>query len=391
MKGLVINVSKYKPGLEVLLEERINILRGYKVGLVTNHTGLTTEFDNNIDLLAEKSEVDLIKLFGPEHGVRGNIEAGDKVQDSRDKRTGLPVYSLYGDNKKPSSEMLDGLDVLLFDIQDIGVRFYTYISTLFYCMESCAENDIKFIVLDRLNPLGRKVEGSIRKKDFESFVGLYPLPHRHGMTAGELALWGRNKFNLKLDLDIVKLRGWQGQYFNQLNEFWVPPSPGIPHFNTALIYPITCILEGTNISEGRGTANPFEYIGAPWIDPYLLKEEISKNNLEGIKFRPVFFKPAFSKHKNKDCGGLQLFVSDRNKLDTYLTSLTIIKIIFDLYPDRTDWLKIGSENKYFVDLLMGDNSPRKKLENGLSPQDIINSWNKEKKEFIKERKQFLLY
>lgn len=385
-------MTVYKTGLENFLDDKYQIVKGKRVGLVTNHTGLTTDLKSNVDLFHAHPEIELVKLFGPEHGVRGNVTAGGKVSDSRDKKTGLPVISLYGENKKPSPEMLNDIDTLIFDIQDLGVRFYTYVSTLLYCLESCGENNKELIVLDRMNPLGRKVEGNIVRSEFSSFVGLYPIPHRHGMTFGELALWANQQFKLDVDLEIIEMSGWQGEYFDQLDSCWIPPSPGIPHFNTALTYPITCMVEGTNISEGRGTANPFEYIGAPWIDPDRLAQSLEEENLAGIRFRPTYFIPSTSKHKGQECGGVHLIVDDKQKVDSYLISLTMIQKLFELYPEQTDWRKPPKDSyKYFFDLLMGTDQVREKINNGISAEEILNDWEKEREEFCKKRKEYLLY
>lgn len=385
-------MSRYRTGLEIFLDKKYNLVKGKRVGLVTNHTGLTTDLKSNVDLFYNHPEINLVKLFGPEHGVRGNIGAGDKVSDMVDEKTGLPVVSLYGKNKKAGPHLLEDIDTLIFDIQDIGVRFYTYVSTLLYSIESCGENDIELIVLDRMNPLGRKVEGNLVEDEFRSFIGLYPIPHRYGMTFGELARWANVEFSLKADLKVIKTAGWQGEYFDEIDSFWIPPSPGIPHYNTALVYPITCMLEGSNISEGRGTANPFEYFGAPWVDPYQLSEELEAEELAGVRFRPVYFIPDSSKHKGKECGGTHLIIDNKNKVDSYLISLTIIKKLFELYPEKTEWRKpVNKDHKYFFDLLMGTDEVRKELDKGSLPQSIRKSWNDSLKQFKKNRKKHLLY
>ncbi len=382
----------YVSGLDNFLEGRYAIVKGSKVGLVTNHTGLNRNLNSNIDLFFDHSDISLTALFSPEHGIRGNVEDTIKINNSIDFYTKLPIYSLYGRYEKPTPTMLKDIDILIYDIQDIGVRFYTYISTLFYCLESCAENNISFIVLDRLNPIGRKVEGNLVQPNFQSFFGLYPLPQRHGMTVGELAKWMNSEFNIGAELKVLKLRGWHGEYLDQIGDLlWIPPSPNIPHFKTALVYPITCLFEGVNISEGRGTANPFEYIGAPWIDPYKLNEYMKEKALAGILFRPVFFVPTFSKYKGVECGGVQVLIKDRDKLDSYLTGLTLLKAILDLYPNEKIWLEPDEGDKYFFDLLMGTDQVRKELNKGKEPIDIINSWQKDKEQFMSVRRKYLMY
>lgn len=389
-------MSKYKSGLENLLEKNIDILKNKRIALVTNHTGLTKDLENNIDLLDQNEDINLVKLFGPEHGVRGNAAAGAKVESSRDPKTGLEVVSLYGKNKKPSSKMLSGIDAVVFDIQDLGLRFYTYLSTMFYLMESCAENQVELIILDRLNPLGRKVEGNIVEDKFSSFIGLYPVPHRHGMTFAELAQWANQEHDLNTDLTIVKCSGWNGENFAEIakrdNLFWIPPSPGIPTFKSALAYPISCMLEGTNISEGRGTTKPFEYIGAPWIDSEKLAEQLENEKIPGLRFRPVYFIPDASKHQGKECGGVQILIKDSEKVNSYFAALTIIKEIFRLYPEKTNWLKPQKKgHKYFFDLLMGTDTVRKKINQGYKVNKILESWQTELNNFCQKRNKYLIY
>jgi len=382
----------YVSGLDNFLEGRYTIVKGNKVGLVTNHTGLNRNLKSNIDLFFDHSDINLTTLFSPEHGIRGNVEDAIKINNSIDFYTKLPIYSLYGRYEKPTPTMLKDVDILIYDIQDIGVRFYTYLSTLFYCLESCAENNISFIVLDRLNPIGRKVEGNLVQPNFQSFFGLYPLPQRHGMTVGELSKWMNSEFNIEAELKVIKLRGWHGEYFDQMEELlWIPPSPNIPHFGTAVVYPITCLFEGTNISEGRGTTNPFEYIGAPWIDPYKLNEYLKEKALAGILFRPVFFVPTFSKHKGIECGGVQVLIKDRDRSNSFLTGLTLLRAILDLYPNEKIWLEPDEGDKYFFDLLMGTDQVRKELNEGKEPIDIINSWQKDKEQFMSVRRKHFMY
>ncbi|MFW6280674.1 MAG: exo-beta-N-acetylmuramidase NamZ domain-containing protein [Halanaerobium sp.] len=389
-------MNKYQTGLENFIDNKLDQLKNKRIGLVTNHTGLTTDLKNNIDLFYKHPDLNLVKLFGPEHGVRGNAAAGDKIDNQIDPKTGLEMISLYGANKKPSAEMLADLDLVVFDIQDLGLRFYTYLSTLLYTIESCGENSVQLFLLDRMNPLGRKVEGNIVQPKFSSFIGLYPLPHRHGMTFGEIAHWANREFDLNAELEVIKCSGWQGESFSELtavnNLFWIPPSPNIPSFKTAVIYPISCMLEGTNISEGRGTAKPFEYFGAPWIDPEKLKNELENKELPGLRFRAVYFIPQSSKHQGKECGGVQILVSDQNKVDSYLSSLTIIKTIFALYPDQTQWLKPPKQSQhYFFDLLMGTDQIRKMLDQNYGPEKIIAAWQQELKVFKKTREKYLIY
>jgi len=279
----------FKPGLEIFLEKYLHLVQGRKVGLLTNQTGLNRELVSNIDLFWEHPEIDLAALFAPEHGMRGNIGAGEKVSAEIETRTGLRVNSLYGDCKHPPGEVLEEIDVLVFDLQDVGVRYYTYLSTLLYCLKACGEKDLTFIVLDRPNPLGRKEEGNILREEFKSFVGPAPILLRHGMTLGELA----GLFNASLEkptpLEVIPCQGWQGDLFRGDKGRWVPPSPGLPHFGSVLAYPGTCLFEGTNLSEGRGTTNPLEFAGAPWIDPLRWRENSWTRNCLEWTSDPTFF------------------------------------------------------------------------------------------------------
>ncbi len=380
---------RYLSGLDRFMEGEYKTVKGKKVGLVTNHTGIDKDCRHNVDLLFSHPEVNLVCLFGPEHGVRGSLQDGEKVVGGVDKNTGLPIYSLYGEEKKPAGKLLRELEGLIFDLQDVGVRFYTYLSTLLYVLESCAEHKKTLIVLDRLNPLGRRVEGNIPEAEFRSFIGLYPIPQRHGMTLGELACWANDRFHLGADLQIIKVQGWHGEYFDQMRIPWIPPSPNIPHFATALVYPVTCMFEGTNVSEGRGTANPFEYIGAPWIDGDRLVKRLNSICLPGVKFRPTYFTPTFSKYKEQECQGVQVMIEDREQVQSLLTGLTILQVIKALYPHDLKWLPSSIEAAF--DFNMGTDKVRLGIEQGREPADIVHEWRADEKSFISEREKYLLY
>lgn len=277
--------ESFSAGVEVLLDEELDQLEGKNVGLITNPTGVDQELNSIVDTLHNHPDVNLVSLYGPEHGVRGSEQAGDYVEFYIDERTGLPVYSLYGETRKPTPEMLEGVDVLLFDIQDVGTRFYTYIYTMAYAMEAAAENDIEFMVLDRPNPIGGvSVEGPVLDPDYSSFVGLYPIPLRHGMTVGELALLFNDEFDIGADLSVVEMNGWErSDYYDDTPLEWVLPSPNMPTLDTAAVYPGAALIEGTNVSEGRGTTKPFELIGAPFIDGVDLAEQLNNAGLPGVQ------------------------------------------------------------------------------------------------------------
>jgi uncharacterized protein YbbC (DUF1343 family) len=386
-------VMYYTPGLDNLLQDQVLLqsLKEKNIGLVTNHTGLNRDLELNIDLLYDNNKLNLVAIFAPEHGYWGNARDRARINNMQEEKTGLPLYSLYGDHIKPTSEMLSNIDIIIYDIQDIGLRYFTYISTLFYTLEACAENDVKVLVLDRLNPLGRKIEGNISDPGFRSFEGLYPLPMQHGMTVGELALWAKNEFLIDVELEIIKLKGWQGELFDQSHLTWIPPSPNIPTFTTALIYPITFLFEGTNISEGRGTAKPFEYIGAPWVNPYLLVDRLKSRDFKEITFRAIKFIPAFSKYQNKECGGIHIIFKSRKIENNIHTGLEILKVFLELYFDKILWIKHDNDHRYFFDLLMGTDRVRKRLKQGFKVADIISNWGKDEVRFNDIRKQYLLY
>ncbi|MEC3608584.1 exo-beta-N-acetylmuramidase NamZ family protein [Bacillus glycinifermentans] len=379
--------AKVSPGIEVLMNKK-NMLKGKKVGLITNPTGVDAKLNSSIDLLHQDPDIELTALFGPEHGVRGDAQAGDKVDSYIDEKTGLPVYSLYGNTKKPTPEMLKNVDVLLFDIQDVGTRFYTYIYTMAYAMEAAKENDIPFIVLDRPNPLGGiKVEGPVLDPNYSSFVGRYPIPLIHGMTAGELAQLFNEEFKIGADLTVVKMKGWKRRMsFEDTGLPFVLPSPNMPTVDTAIVYPGMGLIEGTNISEGRGTTKPFELIGAPYIKSTELAEKLNSLKLSGVRFRAASFTPTFSKHQNKLCHGVELYVTNRSAFQPVKTGISIIKTIHDLYPDGFQFLSSNNFN-----LLIGNSWVKTMIEKGASAEDIVKRYEGEQKRFMNIRKKYLLY
>ncbi len=323
------------PGLEVILAEQKSLMRGKRVGLITNHTAVDRRGRHAVDLLAASPDVHLTALFAPEHGIRGAVQAGGEVAGSRDRKTGVPVYSLYGKVTKPTPEMLGNIDVLIYDIQDVGARFYTYISTLGEAMEAAAAAGIPFIVLDRPNPLADVcLEGPILDPArFRSFVGAYPIPIRYGMTAGELAGFVRDSLPKSPNLTVVKMKNYRrGLWYDQTGLLWIAPSPNIPSLATATVYPGMCLFEGTNLSEGRGTTQPFEMIGAPWLDGDRVAEELNGLKLDGVLFRPVSFTPTFSKHQGQLCHGIQVHVTERTRFRPVRTAIHVLCAIRKDYP-----------------------------------------------------------
>ncbi|WP_102708085.1 exo-beta-N-acetylmuramidase NamZ family protein [Terribacillus saccharophilus] len=380
--------NKVTPGVEVLLDDQKELLKGKKVGLITNPTGIDSKLNSIVDLLHDDSDIELTALFGPEHGVRGDAQAGEYVESYIDEKTGLPVYSLYGQTRKPTPEMLKNVEVLVFDIQDVGTRYYTYIYTMAYAMEAAKEKNIPIVVLDRPNPLGGlSVDGPVLEPEFSSFVGMYPIPTKHGMTVGELARFFNTEFNIKADLKVVKMKGWRRSMdFDDTGLPFVLPSPNMPTVSTTFVYPATGLIEGTNLSEGRGTTKPFELIGAPYINSTNLAAELNSLRLPGVKFRAASFTPSTSKHAGKLSHGVEIYITDRDEFDAVTTGLHIIKTIHDMYPDDFEFL---SNN--FFDKLIGNDLVRTMILEGVSVTEITKTYQKELSEFKKVRKEYLLY
>nr|WP_191562725.1 DUF1343 domain-containing protein [Metabacillus idriensis] len=380
--------NKVTPGVEVLLKDQKELLKGKKVGLITNPTGIDSGLNSIVDLLNEDPEIELTALYGPEHGVRGDAQAGSSVEFYIDEKTGLPVYSLYGKTKKPTPEMLANVDVLVFDIQDVGTRYYTYIYTMAYAMEAAKENNIPFIVLDRPNPQGGlSVDGPVLEPEFSSFVGLYPIPLKHGMTVGELASFFNKEFEIGADLTVVKMNGWKrSMNFDETGLPFVLASPNMPTVSTTFVYPATGLIEGTNVSEGRGTTKPFELIGAPYINSTDLAEKLNSLSLPGIKFRAASFTPTFSKHAGKLSHGVEIYVTDREEFEAVPTGLHIIKTIHDMYPDDFQFLAANN-----FSLLIGNDWVRTMILEGASVADIMNKYQDEQDEFKMVRKEYLIY
>lgn len=383
----------FQLGVDVLLNEELDEIKGKNVGLITNPTGVDQNLNSIVDLLYNDDDVNLVALYGPEHGVRGDAQAGEGVEYYIDEKTGLPVYSLYGDTRKPTPEMLEDVDVLVFDIQDVGARFYTYIYTMAYAMEAAAENDIEIIVLDRPNPIsGDEVQGPVLDPDYASFVGMYPIPQRHGMTVGELATLFNEEFDIEANLRVMEMKGWKrSMYYDDTPLAWVLPSPNMPTPDTALVYPGTALIEGTNLSEGRGTTKPFELIGAPFIDGDALAEQLNDADLPGVRFRAAYFTPQSSKHAGELSGGIELYVTDREAYQTIKTGLTIVKTVHDMYPDDFAFSAESDEGVSFFDNLIGNGWVREKIEAGASVGEITDKWDADLEAFSDVRRNYLIY
>ncbi len=376
------------PGIEVLLSQQKGLLAGKRCGLITNTSAVTRQGVLSMDALFADKDVNLVALFAPEHGLRQEYQTS-RVRDTRDPQKKIPVHSLYGKTLKPSSEQLQNIDVLIFDIQDVGMRFYTYIWTLSLAMEAAAEEEIEFVVLDRPNPLGGLVvEGPVLAERFSSFVGRYPIPTRHGMTVAELALLFNDQFMPKpVHLHVVKMRGWtRDMWFDNTDFPWRKPSPGIYTLNTAIAYGATCFFEGTNVSEGRGTDTPFELVGAPWIDGKLLAQKLNALDLPGVEFEAAEFRPKWSKHKGAKCEGVFLHVVARAKYRCVLTGTAMLCEIHRQWRQHLRWTQ-GN----FIDLLAGTDELRKSVTARVPSFDILASWEQPTEQFKRLRSRYLLY
>ena len=379
-------------GNENLLLNYLSVLKDQRVGLVTNPSGVNSRLQSTADIFHAHPQINLTALFGPEHGIRGAIHAGDHVEDMTDPQTGLPVFSLYGKNRKPTAEMLSKVDVLVIDIQDIGSRSYTYIYTMALVMEAAAEFNKKVVVLDRPNPLGgMMVEGNLVDKGFESFVGLYPIPYRHGLTIGELVLLFNKEFNLNCPLTVIPMLNWKREMFWVDTELsWVPTSPHVPHGWSPLYYCATGTLgELRTVSNGVGYTSPFELVGAPWIDANELADALNTLQLPGIYFRPLHFRPYYFQFIGENCQGVQLHITDPPKCPIYETSLHIMQVINQLYPEQRIFEneeRLGMFNK-----VMGSDWLWQDLRNNIPVSEITQKWQEELQGFLKIRENYLLY
>jgi uncharacterized protein YbbC (DUF1343 family) len=387
-----------QPGLEVLLDDPRPIA-GRNIGLVTNQSAVTSDLRHVVDLLHRGRGWKLTTLFGPEHGIWGEAQDMAHVDHSIDPMTGLTVYSLYGASENdlaPRRELLRNLDALVIDLQDIGSRYYTFIYTMALCMREAAQVGVQVIVLDRPNPIdGVHLEGNIREEQFSSFVGMFPLPTRHAMTAGELARYFNKVFQLNCDLVVVPMRGWRrSMWWGDTGLPWVIPSPNMPTVFTATVYPGMCLIEGTNLSEGRGTTHPFELFGAPWLDPFRLAERLNGLGLPGVRFRPHYFLPTFQKHAGNVCGGVELHVTSRGEFEPYRTGLWCVKVARDMNPEKFDWRRETYEfvsDRLAIDLLAGSARYRELVESGGNIDDWVSEWEEPLRTFAKTREEFLLY
>jgi uncharacterized protein YbbC (DUF1343 family) len=379
-----------RPGIEVLLSDSLHLVEGRRVGLVTNHTGMDSRGRSDIDLLIEQPGVRLVALFGPEHGIRGDIQDGIAIASDVDERTGIPVHSLYGSAsaRKPSPEQLEGLDVLLFDMQDIGARYYTYMSTMALAMEAAGENGIPFVVLDRPNPIrGDVVQGNVLDPDFSTFVGMFPVPMRHGMTPGELAGMYVGHFEIEVELHVVPIDGWERSLpFDETGLPWVAPSTNMPSLTSALAYPGTCLFEGTVLSVGRGTERAFQWVGAPWIDGTSLADALNTYGFADVRFEPVTFTPetpSDAKFDGVEVHGVRV-VSESSAYDAPRVAVAMLVEARKASGDRWEWT--GT-----IDRLAGTDALRLGVDAGRTLQELTAGWDEELRAFERLRAPYLLY
>jgi uncharacterized protein YbbC (DUF1343 family) len=391
-----LSAKQTKTGIEVIRSQNFKILEGKRIGLITNPTGVDSYLKSTVDILFEAKNLKLVALFGPEHGVRGNAHAGDKVDNVTDSKTGLPVYSLYGKTRKATKEMLTGIDVLVYDIQDIGCRSFTFISTLGLSMEAAAENNIEFVVLDRPNPLGgKKIEGNLTEEPFISFVSQFKIPYIYGQTCGELALMLNNESMLqkKCKLTIIKMKNWhRNMTWEDTGLEWVVASPHIPHKHSAIFYPTTGILgELGYVSIGVGYTLPFQIIGAPWINADTFAIAMNNFKLEGVTFRPIYFKPFYATFKDENCEGVQIHILDYSKVKLSEIQFYIIEMLNRLYPEKAVFDNANKTRFDMFDKVCGTDQIRLEFSKNHQFADIKTYWNKDVANYLKISKKYYLY
>src|SRR6476661_1906635 len=385
-------------GIEVLFNERADVIRGRKVGLVCNQASVLPDtFQHAADAFRSREDFQLTTLFGPQHGIRGDVQYNMiETPHVVDERTGLMVYSLYSEVREPTEEMLANLDDIVVDLQDVGCRIYTFIYTMANCMIAAKKYGKRVIVCDRPNPInGNAVEGNITEHDFKSFVGQFELPTRHGMTIGELAKMFNEHFGIGCELEVVEMTGWAREMWGDETGLpWVLPSPNVPDVDTCIVFPATVHIEGTELSEGRGTTLPFFLNGAPFIDPYAWASELRKFNFPGVAFREAYFRPTFCEFAGQTCGGVQIHITDRETFTPVILGIAMVKTAYEMYPDRFQWRQNAYEyefDKNPFDVVCGTDTIRKQLESGIVIQDIETSWDAALDKFKICRGKYLLY
>jgi uncharacterized protein YbbC (DUF1343 family) len=373
-------------------------LRGARVGIVCNHASVSHGFSHIVDRLAAADDVRLAAIFGPQHGFRSDVQDNMIETPHRDDPSRrVPIYSLYSETREPTGDMLSGLDLLVIDLQDIGARIYTYIYTMANCLRACGRHGLPVIVCDRPNPInGESVEGALLRRGFESFVGLFPIPMRHGMTMAELARLFNEEFGLGAQLEVVRMDGWERRMFHDETDLpWVMPSPNMPTLDTAVVYPGTVLFEGTMLSEGRGTTRPFELVGAPGVEAERFARDLNDRGLPGVYFRPAVFEPTFQKHAKQACGGCQVHITDRRAFKPVLTGVVLMDAFRRALPNSFAlWRQPPYEyekEKLPIDILAGSDALRTQIDSGMAAEEIADSWRADEEAFRKARAPYLLY
>ncbi|MEK7855245.1 MAG: DUF1343 domain-containing protein, partial [Acidobacteriota bacterium] len=390
------STNRVRTGIEVLINDRIGSLFGQRIGLVCNQASVLPDLCHAADVFFEHPDIDLVTLFGPQHGIRGDVQYNMiETPHAADERTGIMVYSLYSETREPTEEMVAGVDTIVIDLQDVGCRIYTFIYTMANCMIAAKKFGKKIVVCDRPNPIGGNVaEGNITEHEFKSFVGQYELPTRHGMTIGELAKMFNEHFGIGCELEVIEMEGWRREMWGDETGLpWVLPSPNIPDVDTCVVFPATVHFEGTELSEGRGTTLPFLLNGAPFIDPYGWADELSKFNFPGAAFRPAYFRPTFCEFAGETCGGVQIHVTDREAFTPVIVGVAMVKTIYDMYPSEFEWRQNAYEyvfDKNPMDVVCGTDKIRKAIESGVSVKEIGGSWTAGVSDFLEARRPYLI-
>jgi uncharacterized protein YbbC (DUF1343 family) len=389
-------VPPVESGLEVLVRRRRGLLRGQRVALVTHQASIDSRYEHAVALLRELPGVKVRTLLAPEHGLWGAPQDHIWIDGTRDPVTRLPVWSLYGARREPTAEMLRGIDTVVVDLQDVGSRYYTFIWTMALVMRACAQRGVHVVVLDRPNPLGGAiVEGNVADPAFASFVGLYPLAIRHGLTIGEIAGYLNERHDIGCRLTVVPMRGWRRRMlWEDTGLPWVPPSPNMPTLDTARVYPGGCLIEGTNLSEGRGTTRPFEWVGAPYLDAHRYAAALERERLPGVRFRPARFQPTFHKWAGRLCDGVQIHVTDAARFKPFLTGLAEIAVARRLAPRGFAWRRPPYEfekRRMPIDILCGTDMIRRAIERGTPLPAIERAWQRDLERWKRLRARYLLY
>jgi uncharacterized protein YbbC (DUF1343 family) len=389
--------TQIKLGLERLLEERTDLVKGARVGLICNQASVNHGLRHSADILNDHPDVNLQALFGPQHGIRGDVQDNMiETEHTVDIQTGLPIHSLYSETREPTDAMLKDLDVLVFDMQDVGCRIYTFAYTMANSMVAAKRNGKKFVVCDRPNPInGMDVAGNVLEPEHASFVGQFAIPTRHGMTLGELAVLFNDHFGIDCELEVVPMAGWERDlWLDQTDSPWVMPSPNMPTLDSATVFPGTVYFEGTQMSEGRGTTRPFELVGAPYVDAEKYADKLNGLGLPGVLFRSCIFRPTFQKHAGVSCGGVQIHVTERDSFEPVATGLHLVKAAHDLYPTEFKWKEPPYEYVYDrnpFDVISGTSSIREGIEEGIPIETLQRSWTPELEAFMQVRARHLLY